>query len=125
MILGVGIDIVNVCRIERLLENWGDRFKKRVFSEREIYNSQRYKRSSERFAANFAVKEAFFKAIGGSLKNNIRMVDIEVLRDEYGKPYINSYGRAKYVLEMMNIYAVHVSISHDGDYATAIVVLER
>lgn len=125
MILGIGIDVVNIPRIERLLKNWEDRFKKRVFSQKEIDNSQRYKRSSERFAANFAVKEAFFKAIGNGFKSNIRMVDIEVLRDVYGKPYVNLYGKARQVVEMTEINSIHVSISHDGDYATAVVILER
>lgn len=125
MILGIGIDLVNIPRIERLLQNWEDRFKKRVFSQKEIDNSQRYRRSSERFAANFAVKEAFFKAIGNGFKGNIRMVDIEVLRDQYGKPYINFHGKAKQVAETARINSVYVSISHDGDYATAVVILER
>jgi holo-[acyl-carrier protein] synthase len=125
MISGIGIDLVNITRIERLLQNWGDRFKKRVFSQEEITYSQRYKRSSERFAANFAVKEAFFKAMGKGFKGNVRMVDIVVLRDEYGKPYINLCGKAKKVVRMMEINSVHVTISHDGDYATAVVILER
>jgi holo-[acyl-carrier protein] synthase len=125
MILGIGIDLVNITRIERVLQNWGDRFKKRVFSQREIDNAQCYKRSSERFAANFAVKEAFFKAIGKGFKGNVRMVDIEVLRDEYGKPYVSLHGRANQIAEMTEINSVHVSISHDGDYATAVVILER
>ncbi len=124
MILGVGIDLVNINRIERLLKIWGDRFKKRVFSQGEIDNCERYERSSERFAANFAVKEAFFKAVGGGFKTNIRLLDIEVLRDKYGKPYVNLYGKAKYVSEIMKMNVIHVSISHDGDYATAVVVLE-
>jgi holo-[acyl-carrier protein] synthase len=125
MIFGIGIDLVNIPRIDRLLRNWEDRFKKRVFSQNEIDNSQRYMRSSERFAANFAVKEAFFKAIGNGFKGNIRMVDIEVLRDQYGKPYINLHGRAKQAAETAQINSIYVSISHDGDYATAVVILER
>jgi holo-[acyl-carrier protein] synthase len=125
MVLGIGIDLVNITRIERLLQKWGDRFKKRVFSQEEINYSQRYKRSSERFAANFAVKEAFFKALGKGFKGNIRMLDIEVRRDEYGKPYVNLYGNAKQVAEMMEIKSVYVSISHDCDYATAVLILEK
>lgn len=125
MILGIGIDLVSIPRIERLLRNWGERFKKRVFSREEIDNSRLYKRRSERFAANFAVKEAFFKAVGKGFKSNIRMLDVEVLRDEYGKPYVNLHGKARRVAEMAGIHSVHVSISHDGDYATAVVILEK
>lgn len=125
MILGIGIDLVSIPRIERLLRNWGERFKKRVFSQEEIDNSQLYKRRSERFAANFAVKEAFFKAVGKGSKGNIRMLDVEVLRDEYGKPHVNLHGKARRIAEMAGIHSVHVSISHDGDYATAVVILEK
>ncbi len=125
MILGIGIDLVSIPRIERLLENWGERFKKRVFSQKEIDYSQLYKRRSERFAANFAVKEAFFKAIGKGIKGNSRMLDVEVLRDEYGKPYVNLHGKARQIAEMAGINSVHVSISHDGGYATAVVILEK
>lgn len=125
MILGIGIDLTNIPRIERLLLNWGDKFKKRVFSQQEMDYSQRHKRSSEHYAANFAVKEAFFKAIGKGIKGNMRMLDIEVQRDEDGKPYVNLYGRAKQLAEKKKINSVHVSISHDGDYATAVVILEK
>lgn len=125
MVIGIGIDLVNIPRIERLLQKWGDRFKKRVFSQEEINYSQRYKRSSERFAANFAVKEAFFKALGKGFKGDIRILDIEVIRDEYGKPYVNLYGNAKQVAEMMGIKSVYVSISHDCDYAAAVLILEK
>lgn len=125
MILGIGIDLVSIPRIERLLRNWGERFKKRVFSQEEIDNSQLYKRRSERFAANFAVKEAFFKAVGKGSKGNIRMLDVVVLRDEYGKPHVNLHGNARRIAEMAGIHSVHVSISHDGDYATAVVILEK
>ena len=125
MVLGIGIDLVNIPRIEKLLQKWGDRFKKRVFLQEEINYSQRYKRSSERFAANFAVKEAFFKALGKGFKGDIRMLDIEVIRDEYGKPYVNLYGNAKQIAEIMGIKSVYVSISHDCDYATAVLILEK
>lgn len=125
MVIGIGIDLVNIPRIERLLQKWGDRFKKRVFSQEEINYSQRYKRSSERFAANFAVKEAFFKALGKGFKGDIRILDIEVIRDEYGKPYVNLYRNAKQVAEMMGIKSVYVSISHDCDYAAAVLILEK
>jgi holo-[acyl-carrier protein] synthase len=125
MILGIGIDLVNIPRIEKILEKWEDRFKKRVFSKGEIEYSEGYKRSGQHFAASFAVKEAFFKALEKGFKSDIRMLDIEVLRDEYGRPYANLYGKAKQVVDVMGINSIHVSISHDGEYSVAVVVLEK
>jgi holo-[acyl-carrier protein] synthase len=125
MILGIGIDIVNIPRIEKLLRKWGDKFKKRAFSRSEIEYSEGYQRSEEHFAANFAVKEAFFKALGKGLKWNIQILDIEVLRDEYGKPYINLHGNARKITKVIGVNSIHTSITHDGEYSVAVVILEK
>ncbi len=125
MILGIGVDLVNIPRIERILKKWGDKFKKRAFSESEIEYSEGYNRSYEHFAANFAVKEAFFKALGKGFKGNMRIHDVEVLRDENGKPYINLHGKAKRSTERLGINSIHISISHDVEYSVAVVILER
>ncbi len=125
MILGIGIDLVNIPRIERILKKWGDKFKKKAFSEGEINYSEGYKRNYEHFAANFAVKEAFFKALGKGFRGNLRIHDVEVLRDENGKPYINLHGRAKLSTELVGVTSIHTSISHDVEYSVAVVILER
>jgi holo-[acyl-carrier protein] synthase len=125
MISGIGIDIVNITRIERVIRKWEDRFKKRVFSQNEIEYSEGRKRSGQHFAASFAVKEAFIKALGKGFRGNIQMFDIEILRDSYGKPYANLYRKAKQIVEIMAINSIHVSISHDGEYSIAVVILEK
>jgi holo-[acyl-carrier protein] synthase len=125
MIIGIGVDLVNIPRVKKLLEKWGSSFKERVFSEKEIEYSEKHKRSEQHYAASFAVKEAFFKAVGKGFKGNIRLVDIEVLRDEYGKPFVNLHGNAKQKAEAMEVSCIHASISHDGEYSVAVVILER
>ena len=122
MITGIGIDLVNIPRIEKVLERWRDRFKKKIFTDNEIKYSESHERQGQHFAGSFAVKEAFIKAIG---ERNIRLSNIEVVRNEDGRPSINLHGRAKIRVEMMGINAIHSSISHDGKYSVAVVILEK
>ena len=70
-------------------------------------------------------KEAFFKALGKGFKGNMRIHDVEVLRDENGKPYINLHGKAKRSTELLGVNSIHISISHDVEYSVAVVILER
>ena len=86
MIIGTGIDIVNIDRIERLMARWGDLFLGRVFTKKEIARCQRRARPPECFAIRFAAKEAFLKAIGWGLRNGVQWTDIEVENDPMGKP---------------------------------------
>jgi holo-[acyl-carrier protein] synthase len=125
MILGIGIDLVNIARIERIIEKWGDKFKKKAFSESEIKYAEGYNKSYEHFAANFAVKEAFFKAIGRGFRGDMRIHDVEVLRDDNGKPYINLHGRARQSTDLLGVSSIHTSISHDVEYSVAVVILEK
>lgn len=95
MIIGTGIDIVNMERIEQLMARWGDLFLGRVFTEKEIVRCQRQSRPPECFALRFAAKEAFLKAIGWGLRNGIQWRDIEVGNDPVGKPSLSFYRKAK------------------------------
>ena len=122
MIAGIGIDLVHIPRMEKLLQKWGLRFKQRVFTGREIMYSESHARYEQHYAGNFAVKESFVKALG---MEQVRFLDIEILRDENGKPYINLHGRAKAFAERNEIRIIHTSITHDGEYSMAVVVLER
>lgn len=99
----IGTDIVKISRIEKSIGS--ERFKASVFTQNEIA----YCRKAENFAGIFAAKEAYFKALGTGIDK--RLNNIEVLHNEKGKPYIN------------NIKNSDVSISHDGDYAVATVIL--
>lgn len=122
MIIGIGIDLINIPRIEKLINKWGRRFKEKVFSDSEIKYSEGHQRDEQHFAGSFAVKEAFIKALG---MRNIRLLDIEVVRNEHGKPYITLHGEAKLRVEEMEIKHICTSISHDAEYSIAVVVLEK
>jgi holo-[acyl-carrier protein] synthase len=125
MIIGTGIDIVNIDRIERVMARWGDLFLGRVFTEKEIVWCQRRTRPPECFATRFAAKEAFLKAIGWGLRNGIQWTDIEVENDSMGKPSFSFHRKAKDVLKTLRIEKALLTLSHDRPYAVAHVLLEE
>jgi holo-[acyl-carrier protein] synthase len=124
MIVGTGIDIVNIDRIERMITRWGNLFLDRVFTEREIAWCQQRARPPECFATRFAAKEAFLKAIGWGLRNGILWKDIEIENDSMGKPLLTFHRRAKEVFETCRIQKALITLSHDRPYAIAHVLLE-
>ena len=124
MIIGTGIDIVNIERIGQLMKRWGDHFLSRVYTEREISRCQRRSRPSECFAIRFAAKEAFLKAIGSGLRNGIQWTDIEVENDPMGKPLLSLHRRAKEVFQTCRIERTYLTLSHDRPFAVAHVLLE-
>jgi holo-[acyl-carrier protein] synthase len=125
MIIGTGIDIVNINRIERLMTRWGDLFLDRVFTQKEILKCQQKARPPECFAVRFAAKEAFLKAIGWGLRNGIQWTDIEVENDVMGKPLFSFHRKAKEVCETLRIRNILLTLSHDRPYAVAHVLLEE
>ena len=125
MIIGTGIDIVKIDRIERLMTRWGSVFLDRVFTEMEIAGCRQKARPSECFAVRFAAKEAFLKAIGWGLRNGIQWTDIEVKNDALGKPLFSLHRKAKEVCETLRIQNILLTLSHDRPYAVAHVLLEE
>lgn len=113
MITGIGTDIVKIERIQKVCAK--QTFLQKYFSEaeNELFAKRRY--SPQTIAANFAAKEAFAKALGTGF-SNMRLADISVLRDEKGTPYIEYPGAEN--------WKIHVSLSHEQEYATAFVVIE-
>lgn len=125
MIHGIGVDIVEIPRIQRLLENWGNRFLQRVFTAAEIsYCSQKVKPAGC-YALRFAAKEAFSKALGLGMSDGLSFRQIEVLKNKRGKPYLDVHGRSKELCEDGGVQKTFLSLSDDGRYAVAMVVLER
>lgn len=117
MILGIGIDIVDIGRFKRALERWGDSFTTRLFTEDELSYCLKRKRPEFHLAARFAAKEAFFKAIG--IREGIkRFTDISVLKSAGGAPSLEVRGLSPLTI-------LHLSISHDGDNCVAQVVAEE
>lgn len=125
MIIGVGVDIVEIDRVARILEKYGDRFLKRVFTEREVEYAFRSRvKVSERLAGRFAVKEAVMKVLGTGKSSGILWKDIETVRGPGGKPEVILHGRARDHSESQGISDVIASISHDGNRAIGFVIGE-
>jgi holo-[acyl-carrier protein] synthase len=122
MIIGIGTDITEVARIEKNIEN--NHFKEKVFSSNEIAYCEIKSNKAERFAARFAAKEAFFKALGTGLRSGMAFKEVEVLNDELGKPYLNILGKTLEIIAEKEIRVIHVSLSHTKEMAIAMVVLE-
>ncbi|MGD8539594.1 MAG: holo-ACP synthase [Candidatus Aminicenantes bacterium] len=124
MIIGIGTDIIEVKRIERLLEKQ-KRFKERIFTPDEIEYCEHKTNSAQNYAARFAVKEAFLKAIGTGWREGVTFKEIEVVNNEKGKPELFLSGKAKTISEEMGATNIQVSISHLKDLAIGFVILER
>lgn len=125
MIVGIGVDIVDIERVNRLLERYKDRFVRRVFTDAEEQYANRSTRPAERLAGRFAVKEAVMKAIGTGKSQGILWRDVETVRGPLGKPKVILYGKAGKYMDMLDANVVHVSITHDGGKAVAFVIIER
>jgi len=124
MIHGIGVDLVDIGRMESTIKRWGDRFTHRVFTpgEREVC----YGRSSpfSAFSLRFAAKEAFSKALGYGMRKGVRWRDVEVTHAPGGRPGLNLHGRSSAICREANINGFHLSLSDEGEYGVAMVVLE-
>jgi holo-[acyl-carrier protein] synthase len=125
MIVGIGVDIVDVGRVHAMLERYRDRFVKRVFTDAENRYASNSVKSAERLAGRFAVKEAVLKAFGTGKSQGILWRDVETVPGPKGRPKVNLYGNADKYMKILNADRVHVSISHDGGKAVAFVVIEK
>jgi holo-[acyl-carrier protein] synthase len=123
MIYGIGTDIIEVARIEKVMEK-DIGFRDKIFTPDEIAYCETKKHKFENYAARFSAKEALMKAIGTGWRFGIRFADIEVYHDEFGKPLIHLYGKAKELIKIEGISKIHVSLSHVKEIATAIVIVE-
>ncbi|MBT3754728.1 MAG: holo-ACP synthase [Candidatus Cloacimonetes bacterium] len=124
MIFGIGIDIIEVPRVEKVSKK-DDKFVKKIFTQTEIDYCRKFKNGAQNFAGRFAVKEAFLKAMGTGWSNGLKFNEIETVNDQLGKPEIVLYGRTKEIFEERDLKFSHVSIAHLKDYATAVVVIEK
>ena len=125
MIVSIGIDIVEVYRISETIQRT-PRFVERVFTPRErAYCDAKGAASAQSFAARFAAKEAFLKALKTGWRGRITWQDMEILNDAQGVPTLEIKGEARSLLEKMGAEKIHLSISHTTDHAVAQVILER
>lgn len=129
MIVGTGIDIVEVDRIEKLLQQHPERFLAKLFTSGEISYAQGQKHTAQAIAHRFAAKEALVKALGIGFQEEIRFHDIEVIKSPLGQPQIVLTGKAKQLLEQLiapeTVYQIHCSLSHTASHAVALVIIEK
>lgn len=122
-VAGIGTDIARVGRFEKFLDG-REAVLKRLFTEGELDYALDKRFPAPHLAARFAAKEAFLKALGLGLRQGIRWHDIEIVRDELGKPSLRLTGKAQEIFKERDYINSHLSYSHDGDYAMATVVVE-
>lgn len=122
MITGIGIDLVDIDRIERMYRRFGDRFLQRILSPGE--RAARPKAVPPWLASRFAVKEAAVKALGTGFANGITPCQIETGHEAGGRPCLRLYGAALQRAHAMGVAECHVSLSHERHLAIAVVILE-
>jgi holo-[acyl-carrier protein] synthase len=122
MIDGIGIDVVEIPRLQRAVENWGDRFLEKIYTQRELEYAQSKMNPAHHLAARFAVKEAVAKALTMGWSGGFRWKDVEVENDASGKPTVVLHGRVK---ERLRNGKILVSISHSENVVVACAILEH
>lgn len=124
LIIGCGIDLVKIERIEKIIKKWGDNFIFRIFNslERE-YCEKKKGNKYQSYAGKFAAKEALLKALGLGLRE-VNWKEIEIKNDELGQPIIGTSGKLKKIASTKGVSKYFISISHTKEYAVAQVILE-
>ncbi|CAM3528286.1 holo-ACP synthase [Paraphotobacterium marinum] len=124
-IIGIGIDICEILRIKRLYEKYNHSFLKKILTEKEIQDFYERNESLSFLAGRFAAKESIVKALGTGFTGGISFQDFTVFNDKYGAPKLDIMNNALEIKEAKNINQIHLSISHEKNYAVASVILEK
>jgi holo-[acyl-carrier protein] synthase len=124
VILGTGIDIIEVDRIDAAHKKFGERFLNRILLAGELAYCLSHKHAAPFLAARFAAKEAVSKAFGTGIGADLGWQDIEVCRRESGEPYVVLHGKGQTLLAKRGARMMHLSISHTEKHATAMAILE-
>jgi holo-[acyl-carrier protein] synthase len=124
MIVGLGLDISEIDRIEAAIKRHGAPFIERLFTPAEVAYCESHKGKYERYAARFAAKEAAMKALGTGWSRGVRWRDIEVTREPSGKPTLRLAGVAAEIARRMGVKNISLSITHSGNLALAEVIFE-
>jgi holo-[acyl-carrier protein] synthase len=124
MIVGMGIDVAEVPRIQAVIESQKDRFLRRVYTLDEVAYCEQFKNKFERYAGRFAAKEAAMKALGTGWRRGVRWVDVEVVRESSGRPTMALSGEAGKIAEGLGVRRIALSITHTETQALAQVIFE-
>jgi holo-[acyl-carrier protein] synthase len=124
MIVGTGIDLAEIGRIQHSLDRFGERFLRRVYTAAEQAYCLSKRKAAESFAARFAAKEAGAKALGTGISYGVSWLEIEVVREPSGRPTLRFQGRAAQIAARLGVTRSALSITHTTDLAMASVILE-
>lgn len=125
MIVGTGVDLAEVDRIQAAIERFGQRFIERIYTPAEIAYVERKANRFERYAARFAAKEAGMKAIGTGWRHGVRWQDFEVLNLPSGRPTLKLHGVAREFAEALGVRDIWLSLTHTAQHGMAFVILEK
>jgi holo-[acyl-carrier protein] synthase len=125
MIIGTGVDIVEIARLRKVVERLKDRFIHRVFTTEEQQFCNQHRDPAPHYAARFAAKEAMFKALGTGWAKGVTWQDVEVLRQQQEAPTLILHGEAQRLSISMGATKMHLSLSHSEESAIAMVILEK
>jgi holo-[acyl-carrier protein] synthase len=121
---GIGIDVVKVERLVAALERFGERMERRLFTEGELAYCRSFHDPLPHLAARFAAKEAASKALGTGMSQGIGWKDLEVIQPGGRQPRLEFHGKGREIFEALGCRASHLSLTHDGGFAIACVVIE-
>lgn len=124
MIVGLGLDIAEIDRIEQVFMRRGSAILHRLYTPREVAYCERHKNKFERYAARFAAKEAAMKALGTGWRHGVRWRDIEVINAPSGKPTLRLEGVARQIADKLRVRNISLTITHSGNLAVAQVIFE-
>ena len=121
MVLGLGIDIIEIARVKKSIDNFGDKFLNKVFTDGEVEYCNSKFNKYQHYAARFAAKEAVYKALASGWKEGLRWKDIEIQNDDSGMPSIKPSGKLNSFLS--NNTQLRISFSHSDNYVTAVAII--
>jgi holo-[acyl-carrier protein] synthase len=121
MIEGIGVDVVEITRMQKAIDEWGNTFLEKIFTEKELSYARARQNSVQHFAGRFAVKEAVAKALTTGWSEGFRWKDVEIENDKSGKPSVKLYG---HVADLLRKNRVFVSISHSENVVVGFAVIE-
>ncbi|WMY96557.1 MAG: holo-ACP synthase [Arsenophonus sp.] len=124
-IIGIGADLVEIIRIEKIIKRSKERLANRILSYKEREKYQYHSNPIYFLAKRFAAKEAALKAFGTGVRNGLMFNQFEIINDQLGKPNINLLKQAKIVAEIIGVRQIHLSLSDEKKYAYAIVIIEN
>jgi holo-[acyl-carrier protein] synthase len=124
MLIGTGVDLIEIERIAHSIERYGERFLHRIYTEHEIAYCNSKRSSAESFAARFAAKEAGAKALGTGISRGVTWIEFQIARQPGGRPVLELRGRAALLAKELGVKTISLSLTHTGNLAMATVMME-